>query len=253
MDYRDYIIPYLNGNLEGETLSGFEKHLRENPDFSEEVHFQKDVMDSLVYMKENESLRALSKQIRARDDQREKVRRIAPIGALSLAAAVAIFFLVFSSNLGNQAYEEDFTAYFQPTEMNQVVLQSEELVSAGDETPLKTFEKGKELYAQEQYKEAISTFNQVIATGNYIDQATLYQGVAYLALGKTRKAIRKFDEIVEYPLHATWYKGLANLEIGKADQTEILMKNLLEMEADLPASEQIYSARAADILERLSE
>lgn len=253
MDYSEQIIAYLHGNLKGDSLLKFEEEIHQNPAFAEEVNFQRGVLQGFRNQPEKTALYEMSQRVRRADDRREKITRWAYSGGLSIAASLIILFLVFPPSSNNLTPNEIFQAHFHPESVNEISFEDQQLVASGIDNPEAQFEAAKNTFESEDYATAIEEFGSLIAKGQYVDQARLYQGVAYLAENQADKALLVLDQMSDLQNHAQWYKVLAYLQKGDSNTAANDLNTILTNESELPVDYQVYTEKARKLLNELGE
>ena len=170
------------------------------------------------------------------------LRRILPYTAV--AATVLLLVLAGLFYFPSQSH---FQAHFEPFENNlnqELELVLTEQGAAFDVQALKTLQKGLQNYQQQDYKQAISLFENYLnpSENTYKQTAVkLYLSNAYLATSQTAKAIDLLQTMGSY--EAQWYLALAYLQQADIPKAKKLLQKLSEV-AD-------YQAKANKILESL--
>lgn len=164
--------------------------------------------------------------------------------------AAAILFLILSAatlvywNAKNS--EKNYLSQFQSSEDVLENLRSSDDFPAGSE-----FEEGLEFFRNENYRESLLFFDNLLESQPENAVAYYFSGLSALNVGELNKAIENLtyarfnDE--KYYESATWNLILANLGIGNKEEAKVLIADLLKIEGGY------YSDRAEKLLKELEE
>ena len=235
----DNIDRYLRKEMGPQEQAAFREALDNDQDLQLEVEMQRDAISGINLF----GAEALKKQLQEVDAQQatnSPNSRGRPLYVwLAIAASVTALLLVAVLLFdGGSNSQELYTAYFEP--YPNVV----DPIERSGGVPVDLAGKAMYFYEQENFKEAISLFNQ-----NQLldDQAyQFYLGVSYLGNQQPGLAEQTLAPLVEDEQGALyeaalWYTGLANLASNKPEQA----KSKIEMVSKLEGE---FSKEAQDLL-----
>ncbi len=216
------IEKYFAKSLSKNELLEFQKLYETNAQFKQEIDFLKDVK----FVSEKEDDLQFKRQLVAYEVEFNKKSQYAKwLKPLTAVAAILLIALSISF-IFNGSINEDklFISYFEPSKNVSIPIVRHE----NDETILN---KAFIAYGETDYEKAIPLFeNAFDITEN--SELLFYQGNALLAIGKTKEAIKKFEEHLTFSDVLTnrshWYLALAYLktkQIEKAKQHLIALIN----------------------------
>jgi anti-sigma factor RsiW len=222
---------YLHRELTEEELAGFESEMENNPDLVAEVNLYQDI-DTAIQENDVMALRARLNAINQDiSEEKRKERSFVTkiprkrLAAVSVAASL-ILLLGVNSLLKNNfsttgdLYGEYYASYPATgisrssgtgldTEISKALLQFNEknyneslqlfrvILNQDPDNPVGNFYSGMAYQETGQYEKAITSYRQVIKTGNnlFVDQAQWYSGLCYLQDDDRKNAIRQFEKI----------------------------------------------------------
>lgn len=232
---------YTNGELSGDELKAFETLLQKDEALQEKVDSHQ-FMDAVLYKNlsaieesEQTELKPLLKEFDTKYFSEEKdevtgkeptpisqqseqpnskpnlVRRLIPFAALAAAAALLLFLFIPKSE--NELYAKYFEVPYNQSKMGP-----------GDPS---VFDKANKAYKSQDYKQAITYYNEVLSKDLKDPKALQYKGGAELALNKTDASIITFQKLVQnrrYVDMANWYLALGYLKKGEEEKTKSYLK-----------------------------
>lgn len=228
------IDKYVQGELTGDALIKFETLLEKDEALQEKVKFSnyadavlhknlasenledsgiddlKPILDKLgdkyfsenEYAKTNEAAATVIKE----KEQPNRIRRLLPFA--TLAAAAALLLLLFLPKAENELFAKHFEV---PENQGKMGI----------------LDKANTAYKAQNYKQAISLYNEHLLKEPNSPNVLLYKGGAALALKQTDTAIKTFEQLVKnqrYADAANWYLALAYLKKGEEEKTKSYLK-----------------------------
>ncbi|NTS43895.1 hypothetical protein HRG84_23645 [Flavisolibacter sp. BT320] len=186
MDNLAYIDDYFQGTLLPEEKNGFEKRLREDESFAEEVAFYLSAK-KLVLEKLHDEKKARFKEI-----YKSEIRKPAPVRSMNriwfyaAAAAVLLFVASIIYFMRPPSGQQLADAY-----VNENLKTLSVTMNGGEDS----VQNGLRLYNEGRLTEAAQLFQTISQsdTANYT--AKMYAGIAYLRLTDYEKAIHYFTQL----------------------------------------------------------
>ncbi len=234
MDNHNYeethIIRFLRNEMGSEEKEAFEKALAESTDLQRELAFHRQIMKGLdLNLRENtkEYLKSFEQQ-----GESTGYRKIIGLSKVVKAACLFIVILVsgylvytaFFQSPGNKALAENhFEPY--PNQLTNITRSTEE------KSYHNYIDRAMRHYSAGEYGEAIPLFKKAISKDKANGLASFYLGNAYLADGKSKKAVQilKGNQKSlpnEYEVKNEWYLALAYLA---NDQEKDALSHLKEI------------------------
>ncbi len=226
---------YLNGDLQGPELEGFEFRLDSDPELAEEVEKQRQAMlatEAFFQEKMTRDMmikgRQLLKQQKHRpaseEETREKVVALKPrssmrrrLNWLAAAASVLIILSVAGWQFGWFGNQPDpvavINSYYNPEEIANSGLLS-------GNTEEETLRQALIDFQTANYQEALLGFNDLLSDPSFPQKprVLLLTGIALTQIGETDQAIQRFGEIPSsartYYLEAQWQKAFTAWKAG---------------------------------------
>lgn len=244
MNKSELIDKYLLQQLSPDEQLLWNKLIKEDPEFREEALFHMELQEG-VKRAERQSLKERLQQLEKSSTQQQKEQKQAKtlwplLGRIAavLLVAVGVFYLTQRGPSDEALYAHYFQVY--PNVVAPIVRDLED----GDLSTQQAFE----LYEAERYEEAAHAFEELYKT-QQDPYAPFYQGLSYMALGDTERAI----EIMEDPhwdipdrldVPYSWYVALAYLEQGDTQQAQKYLQVVVDAAG-------FQSAEAREILEKI--
>jgi len=187
-------------------------------------------------------LRAKLSDIHAQETSRLKNKVVDIRKMIHYAASIAAIVMIFlgSYYLINQHTSTD-VLYHQYYHIDDVYLNTR----SGDAMPSDNLEKALALFENKQYEKSLKIFESLPGSIT----ATYYSGVANMEMGDYDVAIYKFDQVIKNYLNvfydqATWYKGLCLLKKGKS-------KDAKDIFSAISKSDSFYKNQAQVLLKEM--
>jgi tetratricopeptide (TPR) repeat protein len=237
----ELIEKYLNGELSQTEKDAFERRLKDEADFAEEVNTIK-ALHQLVELKGDQMARLqIEKAAEAFSSQRlVRQRRILVISLVAIMAILALIFYPEKQNISISS-EELFTQNFTPFRAPANVRSDDSLDYW---TEVRTY------YEEKNFAGVIDIISkQDLLPEDY--PAHFYLGVSYLALDspKADSAILALDKVLQtdndYVEIAGWYLGLAYLKQRNISKAKEHFGDLIEK------GNTYHREKILDLLERM--
>lgn len=227
MNYSAYVDKYLDGILEREEKTQFERELRYDSDLQSELNLQKkintmlvdaDVLDlkgqlDTIYQ---EQYTPWIKSIKPRVLQNKRsIFRI-----VTLAASFVLLFSIVTLFNNKDSAESIFSEHYATPEFSMSFRSAASQVDKDLRSAMIFYENG-------EYTEAIMLFKKVLTEDNSRIGLNLYSGISNMEIQEYEKANENFQKIIAHNTNAfvesaEWYLGLSYLktnEFGKAEET----------------------------------
>jgi tetratricopeptide (TPR) repeat protein len=221
MDDYDYMENYFSGVLSPEEMKQFDEKIQNDPAFAEDVAFY------CISVQEIKNQVAEEKKKRFKEiykEQNNKVTKEQPVRRLwpYLSAAAVIVALV----LGFYLFQSKTTPAQMADNYMQEKLQQLS-VKMGTEDGL---QKGKRLYNEKKFTEALNQFNDILKTDTGNTEAKEGAGMVSLQLKDYDEALAYFIQLENTPLYVNPGKFYHALTLVKRNQPGDLdeAKNLLQ-------------------------
>lgn len=214
-----HIIRFLRNEMESEEKETFEKTLAESADLQRELAFHQQLMKGLD-LNLREETKSYLQAFEKKEPSGIKKQRMGVSGLIKVASIlIALFgsglivYMAFFQDPDNKAIA---ASHFQPYPNHLTN------ITRGDnqEGSSNYIDKAMRYYSGEEYGKAISLFKKAIDRDKAKGLATFYLGNAYLASGKSEKAIQTLEGADEslpsdYEVKNEWYLALAYLSNGQ--------------------------------------
>ncbi len=226
----EYINQYLRGELDERDRSLFEKRLKEDPAFAEEVKLHQKVKE--VVLDENtHRLDQVLKDIRREWERKPTATqpvfawlktpyRVAAAIVLIMAAGALAYIALWPSHPSSQ---ELFSIYYQPSPLS---------LQRGLENPPE-LEKAFGHYQKSEYNRALDYFEDPAVVTLSSIKVEFYKAHCYLNTGEIERSIKSFEEVIQhgdnvYMKPAHWYLALSYLKANDRDTAKKLLMEIGE-------------------------
>lgn len=243
------IDDYLKGKLKGKALEDFEKKMKEDKSFANEVKFHKLIIEGIIES-EDEKLLDVMKQA-DKEMEAPEVKKVSFLRFYRFAALILLFFAVGAYFLFLNENETDrlYTKYFTPYPNDLVTY------TRGNEVPpefasfsQQTYSKlvtGMKAYEKRDYNLAAAVFTEVISSSPEKPELIFYLAIAQIEQGEPQKAIRNLDYLTllpdfKYKNEVKWYLAMAYLKVGNEEEA---LRVLESMPEDSEYNEQVTSIK----------
>lgn len=240
---RHLITKYLDRELDEISSTRFEEDLLKDPDLKMEMSFYRDVFDSIADQ-EVLDLRAQLNSLHEPAMQglkksssktfKRTMRYAVTAATVSLLLGFGVFSLLRDSNIPGK--------YFTPYDVTMVNRSADTNIDL-------TLQEALLKYENQQYREAVILFEQVLASDNEMLSSNLYAGISYLEIKEYQRAEGSFNKIINHNNNlfieqAEWYMGFCYLMTERREKAIKQFSKIAEKNA-------YYSDKAKDILKRL--
>lgn len=231
MEHKTYTIQeietYLDGSMPKTDLVSFEKQLKTDSTLKEEVVNQKLTILAIQRF----AAKQMKTKLNALDQENPYEKRgwstflsLDNLQRLSAAAALLTVALFFVFGIFTNNPDDLFDQYYEPyPNIVAPVFRSD-----GDYTEK---EEAMMLYEQGKYKQAIMAFTQVIAEEENPSVFYFYNGLSYLSLGNSEKAIYNLQQVegsCQLAEQTEWYLALAYLQANDLENTQSFLDDILQ-------------------------
>lgn len=241
MDYmtNEAVEQYLLGKLSPADQEGFEKAMKDSTILQKEVAIQKELLGTLQDMGDLLLLRRIQELSKERKQQKLATKTIKSLNRrrfmyiLSAAASILLLVVGYFSFFQVPLNQRLFDAHFTPYEL-------ESLRSNPD------LEKGKQLYAAQNYTAALVYFEKIQTLNN---ESKMAVGICYLQTGAYPNAIAHFEDLAQIPSYKTvalWYQALSYLKSNDLEKTKTVLTQVIPLDSP-------YAQKAQKILEALEK
>lgn len=224
---------YLNGELEGPELKHFEQRLNADVEVKEELELHK-AIDEAIMEEDIMRFRDTVNYIYAED---EKVKRL-PTGftrrklyyaAATLALLMATGGIVKNLMQPDYNNSEIFDKFYQPYEVTVTYRSGN---TETDRLLLTALQK----YEDEDYKQALILFEQLLEKRKDDMAVNLYSGISYMEVEKYQKATHSFQSIITdnnnlFIEQAEWYLAMCYLKTEDNTKAKELLDELIKKES----------------------
>lgn len=260
----EQIEAFLDGKLSEQGHADFEKRLRTDAAFAQEVELFKDMLSGIALAGEGrikQDLKEVEKKLEAKGffDQRAKVVNM-PRGMirwLAVAASVAVIAVVavyLYSGGSSASAEKGFANYYQPENAKLPgILDRLEASGLADAEKAKdeALASALQFYEKGDFEGARAALDEYL--GIYPDEqvAQMYMGLSLLHLSDYAQAANFLaplseDDTFDYTNTAKWYLALCYAKLGSAQQLARAKTLLENLSADLNSG---YHEEASAYLE----
>lgn len=243
---RHLISRYLEGEMDPIEATGFEEALENNPELKEEVDLYREV-DQAIADTEVLDLRAQLDEIHEElSPQLEKLTRKSPKRVLRYAVAASIAVVI---SLGT------YSLFFKKVDNNKIVSEFYKpydvtLVNrSSNDHILPLMREALYKYDNEEYREAVSLFREILEVKPEMTASYLYSGISYMELKEYVNAEKSFIAVIEhddnlYIEQAEWYLGMVYLLTDELEKAKV---QFLKIKLD----DGYYKDEATRILKKL--
>jgi len=236
-DKDDLLGKFFNGKLDPEEQQTFDRLLKEDAAFRQQVTFERNVRKAITLTERARLKQELQSFRVSKPSTTGRAGRWTLIAA-SFAGIILISYLAIS-RFSEQSAENLYTSYYQPYP-NMIAP-----VSRGNEADSPEAEAFAS-YDMENYAGSARLFDQLYNSGK-AGYALLYAGISYLETGQTDKAIRRLKVLSntenDFAPAARWYLALAYLKDGNRQAAEEALRSL--------TNHTEFSEQARQLLEAL--
>jgi len=204
---------YLANELEAQDRTSFESRLEEDAIFKGEFEAYKEFEASI------RSVETVEIYDRVQSWDQQTLNSVAKIRKIkfwmTVAASAAVVFIVMSVFLKGSSNTELVDEYFEPYGNISTVRGKKE-----------TIDQGLSFYDREKYQQALTQFKQYPQD----TLAIFYSGESYLALKEYKKAIERFDKIIDFNINlsevARFHKGISLIGLGKRGEAKKVLSEI---------------------------
>jgi tetratricopeptide (TPR) repeat protein len=231
----DYIDDYFNGTHSSAKTQAFEKRVKEEPQFAEEVAFYLTAMKSIreeVRAERKEEYYTLFKDMRLPEDPIVrpwvKIIRYAAAAVVLIGLLTTIYLFSVSPASKEQLADNYIQENFATLNVSMGVAED-------------SLEKAKDLYNKGRYQEAMVVLDVLARNEDAKRTVFEYAGITCLRLKQYDKALQFFDLMAArqgYGNAALFYQALTRMRRNKDDDL-VKAKDLLQkiVKDDLPQKE----------------
>lgn len=227
MEKDTLIHKYFENTLSPEERDFFDKLIKEDSDFQEQLKFEKDVK-KVIDDKERLILKSKLKEFetqlpkpKSRKNDLNKFLRIAASIAVLIAAAWYFYATSFSVS-PEELYASNYEIY--PNTVYSITR------SDTNDTSLER--RAFEAYESNELSIAISHFNE-LSEKSGLDYIDFYLAQAYLADGQLQSALNLFEKIIneqsDFKTEALWYASLCKLKLNQPKEAIPLLNKLIQI------------------------
>ena len=233
-DYTEYIDAYFNRTMAPEQIKEFDRRIRENKEFADQVAFylaaRQSLKEQLIGEKKEWFRQLASKVADGESEQGSPVRQLwiyRAAAAATVVVALAVgWYLFFGKTSSSQQLADNYIK-------ENLTTLSVTMSSTPD-----TIQNGLRLYNEGRYDSAAKQFERVIErdTGNYL--AKEYAGIVYLRLANYDTALAYFQQLEKYSLFsnpAIFYQALTLLKRnypGDKQQARRLLEQVVDKDLE---------------------
>ncbi|MEM6698220.1 MAG: tetratricopeptide repeat protein [Bacteroidota bacterium] len=225
------IEKYLAEEMRGEELENFEAQLQVDEALRDELELHQQISETLKGEKVHE-LRSVLKEVNQNweDGSKKESARVIQFNLkriLTIAAAVVLLFFAYQflmpSNLSSQ---EIYATHFEPYPM---LLNQRSIDQKTDDQA--TYNNAISFYTKQQYPEALTAFEKLLATQPDNITYQFYQANILLADNKAEQAIPVFQKILDgdhpnFEEQARWYLAMAHLQREDLKNAKALLEKI---------------------------
>ncbi len=226
MEKETLLYKYFENTLSSEEQGLFDKLLKEDPNFQEQVKFEEDVRkvigdkERLVLKKKLQEFETQLPKPEPRKNKFWKPLRIAASITLLFAAGWYFYTMSFSVT-PEELYASNYEIY--PNTVYSI--------TRGDINDTSLERKAFESYEKNDVKAGIDHFEELSAKSG-LDYVDFYLAQLYLANDQTQNALTKFEGIIkensDFKTEALWYAALCKLKLNKPKEASPLLEILIE-------------------------
>lgn len=220
---------YIDGNLTGEQLLGFEELLSVDPDIKRDYNLSLEINNAIV----EDDVMALRDTMNYLYEDETKVKRIptrftrrkfyyAAASAALLLATGGIVQRLANPDLNSVVA---FEKYYTPYEVSVTYRSGNEAV---DRILINALEK----YEDKDYEQALVLFEEVLEYRQKDMAVNLYSGISYMEEEKYQKAANSFNSIIAnndnlFIEQAKWYLAMCYLRTEKTEKAKLVLNQII--------------------------
>lgn len=232
---------YLNGDLSGEELRGFEEQLKADKTLQQRLKTLSDLKEGIVQAGRKDLLN----EIKQWEENEMPIARVIPIWKQSWSVGIAAVLVIgitaillwpLSEN-NNELFENYFAPY------PNVIMPT---VRGGEVNDTSTIQKAYRAYDEGNYTEAAQFFESLPVKDA---GALFYLGNSYLVIHEPEKAIQVLEKLVnehhQLNEEAKWYLGLAYLHNHQEDKAIPILNEI--------SNQPAYKVQVSEILNSIDK
>jgi tetratricopeptide (TPR) repeat protein len=232
MDSLEHIDTYFSGEPTPGETSQFEKKVREDPAFANEVAMYLSALAASKEANTEEQKKRFRELYRQQAPKLAEVHKISPSTRrwLPLAAAAALLVIVAFAWLLSQRHADPAKLAGQYIQQNLTVLPQK----MGPSDPIQT---GRSLYNSGKFAEAASQFQELLQADSLDPTALLNAGIVSLRVGNYDKALELFTRLEKHTdphiNPALFYQALTLMRrnnAGDSDHAKLLLRWIVREE-----------------------
>ena len=243
------IEQYLSGMMPPDEVVEFEKLIKEKPEVEKELTLFKEINHHLIgnredydipdneysnelrsFLKGEESKEIKQGILKIGEEHTRNNRRPRRSSRLLIAASIASILFVSLGYwfFGNSSTEDLYLQYYTQEDLPSVI-------KRGDDHSL--LEQGVLSFQDEQYRDAISYFNNYIKEQQDIDNVVyLYSGMSHLLMKHWELALQDFETMAQSnSLDASkglWFKALVYLKMGDESKAKKQLQQITQSKSN---------------------
>ena len=246
-NYKDYIQPFLDGELSREELDKISKELESNAVLAEDIKLYREV-DQAIKEQDVMDLRKRLNIIHNSLDGKvrqpkyvpryKKVLSYAAIASVAVLISVGVFYKLNNRKLSDEKIFENY----EPYEVTMVY-------RSADTDARKMLNLAMQKYEARDYKTAISLFEQILNKDPEDLKAELYSGISNMEIQRFSEANRSFNKIINhddnlYVEQAEWALAFSYLMNGNRKESKDLFNEIANKDG-------YYQEDAQEIVKRI--
>lgn len=233
INYSKLIDRYLDGDLQDQELTWFERELATNPELKGELRLhdevnrairEKDVLELREQLELiHEEVETSQKKTIAKKIIRSKYSRIA---AATVAILIATGFFLHNILDQPMSYDELFTAYYEPTDLPALFRSDGNMAE-------KEFYRAITLFNNKDYSEALVLFEKIVSVDNSKIDAKFMKGMTEMEVEEFLKASNSFQGVIDhqdnlYVDQAEWFLGLCYLKLNNPEKARMQFSKIAD-------------------------
>ncbi len=231
---------YLAKKLSQEELSAFEKEMAADPELKREVEKHRElhnVMSDKGTLEFKEKLQKISEEIKKEQSKSNVYYSYWKIAA-SIIIILGVGTLLWSSLIKTNDLSDIYATYYNP-------YPTEDITRGDSANKLNNILKN---YSEGKYDLVITELSESSSV-SASEQLRLYLGNSYLNTGKEQKALLEFQSVPKsskYYEDASWYNALTYLKMGKKKKSLEALNVIVQFNG-------IYKEKALQLIEKLKD
>ncbi|MFA5419264.1 MAG: hypothetical protein WC341_12480 [Bacteroidales bacterium] len=230
---------FVTGKLDDTELWEFNHEMENNPKLKKEVELRTAIYNAIA---DKQKMNLRISLMALRKEMQNKIFHLPSWKVQAAAASIVVLLLVgaglLTSVFKTESNQQLYSAYYHP----ESSLLSVRSGSFSDNTSLNL---GMLSYDQGQYEESIEIFKTI--PNNVV--ARLYCGFAYMNVKNYEAAINEFDYVLAHGDNlfidqATWFRGLSFLADNQISKAKAIFTTIANQDG-------AYHSKATDLLEEL--